>query len=259
MNIRTCLTSLFAMLLLALPASASTTTFNFNEFANPDLPGGAAAAPGGGVTFYNANHGVYDTFIPTILLGDDGWSEFIRFSAADGYSFDALSLRILNGFQDVWMARVNSAVDANDPYAQLSHALSTDALTQMIYANVQFRGYRDGAQVAYREETYEGGGQVELSFGASFEDIDLFEVSLDFKGASYDGPEIVGDYLLHCPSGRCGQIEFDDLALSITPPAAGAPALVPLPGAGVLLGLGVLGFGLVSRSKKREHSFRRAT
>lgn len=249
MNIYLRLASVIWILSAALPAGASTMTFNFNEFANQDFGGAGAGAPVGPISFNNANHGTYNTFLPAILLGDDGWSNEITFYANAGFQFDALSLTLRSGFQGIWKSMVTAAVDLGDPFAQLDYALDNDTLEQVIYPNVIFKGFRGGAQVAAREVTYIGAAPEALSFDASFAELDAFQVSLDFMGADYFMPTIMGDYLLHCPAGRCGLLEFDDLALNVEPAGASAPAPVPLPGAGLMLGAAILGAAGFRRQK----------
>ena len=228
-------------------AAAVPLTFGFDAFGAPVPPGGGgAAAPNQPVTFSNPNHGTYGLFVPRIVLGDDGWDSEIAFDANAGVRFDAVSINIVGGFQNVFTSPVSAAAFLFDPYAQLSLAQTNGTLSQHIYPNLNFSGYRDGALVAFQEVTYTGAlsDPVVFGFSSAFSDLDRLELALDFSHAVGYWPVIEGNTLYSCPQGRCGLVELDDLVLDVaagTPGSGGEPANVPLPGGGVLLALGLLG------------------
>jgi len=252
MNIRIGLkTILTAFSLLTMPASATTLTLDFDEFEGDDVDqsGGAAGAPAGPVRFINANHGVYDTFLPSILLGDDGWDSSISFNANAGYVFDAVSLRFINGWRNVYKAPVTGAVDVDDVDAQIAEAMRTDSLTRLEYENVAFTGYRDGAVVAMQMETYGGGPPSEFSFSDAFMGLDRLMVEVKFGGAFDIFPIISGSNLLYCPNERCGILEFDDLVLNVLSEPGSGPTAVPLPASALMLGSALFGISIFGRRK----------
>jgi len=235
--------SLTALFLLSMPASASTLTLDFDQFGDPDVPlsGDQAGAPVGPIGFINANHGIYDTFLPSILLGDDGWDTSISFDAREGYLFDALSLRFVSGHKNVYSAPLSAAVSPTSEYYQLQEAKRVGSLVQSDFPYVTFSGYRDGAMVAMQTATFDGLPNVTKTFANGFVNLDRLVVALDFGFASGLEPLIFGDRLYYCPNERCGLLKFDDLLLDVRPLNGGTIAAVPLPAPILMLTTALLG------------------
>jgi len=246
--------TLIALCLLGSPAYAATMTLDFDQFEDSDVPssGAGAGAPAGPVAFNNANHGVYDAYLPSILLGDDGWDSSISFDANAGYIFDAVSLRFVGGWQNVYTAPVSGAVSTTSATEQLAEAMRTDTLSKLDYPNVAFTGYRSGAVVAMQEQTYSGGAPTPVSFSSAFTALDKLKIELNFGYADSLDPRIVGNMLYYCPNERCGILEFDDLVLNVLTDPGNGPTTVPLPTP--LLMLGSAFFGLASLSWRGKFS-----
>lgn len=245
MNMRFSKFSLLAVLFLIAPmAHAMTLNLDFNEFDDVGAPtgGGAAGGPASPVSFINTNHGLYDAYLPSILLGDDGWDSRISFDANPGYLFSANSVRLVGGAPNIWTAPISGAVDTNDPTEQLAEAKRTGSLIRQASRYVDFIGYRDGAVVATQDETFGFEPPKTVEFNSSFVDLDKLVVSLDFGQAISDEPTIVGNMLYYCPNDRCGSLEFDDLLLNVSSNGTG-PATVPIPSSILLLGSAI--FGLI--------------
>lgn len=238
--------------LLCAPVSAATVTLDFDQFGDPDVPssGNQAGAPVGPIGFINANHGLYDAYLPSILLGDDGWDKSISFDAREGYVFDAVSLRFITGQQNVFYAPLSGAVDMTSPFLQLQEALRTDSLTRYVIPNVVFKGYRDGNVVAMQVETYDGEPNVTQTFGNGFTDLDRLVVGLDFGYGNGDDPVIVGNWLYYCPNERCGMLKFDDLLLNVQAASDQNFAAVPLPAPALMLTTAML--GMVSFTRRNR-------
>lgn len=252
MNIRIGLKAiLFVLSLVTMPASAATLTLDFDQFEDPDVPesGAAAGVPVGPVGFKNSNHGIYDVYAPSILLGDDGWTSYISFDANAGYLFDAVSLRFINGWRNVYRAPVSGAVDTSDVAAQVTEAIRTDSFTKLDYQNVAFTGYRDGAVVAMQMETYAGGPPLDYAFSSAFLGLDKLMVEVKFGGAIDIEPMIIGNSLYYCPNERCGILEFDDLLLNVLTEPGSGPAIVSLPAPALMLGSALFGVAAFGRRK----------
>lgn len=242
-------------LLAGQAAQASTLNLNFDVFANSIGAGGqAAGAPVGPISFVNSNHAAYGLFVPHILLGDDGWDSQISFDATPGNRFDATSIDLIAGFQNIWRAPLSGAVPIWDEFAQLAHAEAIGSIEKVISPNLIFKGFREGAVVAHQSVTYTGEDPAPktITFNSVFSDLDSLLIMLDFKNVSGFWPAIIDNMLYHCPLNRCGLVEMDNLVLNISAAPAGGsgPAAVPLPGAGWLMVLGLVGLARAGRGVK---------
>lgn len=228
-----------AGMLGASPARAVPITLTFNEFANPDS---LAVAAGSEVAYSNPNHMVYGNVAPNILLGDDGYSGRMSVMANAGTLFDAVSIDLIEARNAVFEAPVNPGVIL-DPWTQMFTAQTDGTVSQYIYENLIFEGYRWDQLVATTAITFDGSAAATHHFSSDFADLNRLDITVDFAGARFYGPMIEGDKVMYC-EGSCGYVRFDNLSLDTQSQAVAAAAVqtvttVPVPASGLILGSGL--------------------
>jgi hypothetical protein len=225
----------------AAPATTLALTFDGSDCANDGQP-----TRSGPIHWDDPNFAAYGDCDPSILLGDDGWSETAGIYADPGTRFDLTRFDLSGGY-DIRRARLSSHTDLATQVADLLRDVSTRVEG---FPFLRVTGFRAGLQVASalinpaRVSTY--------AAPAAFSDLDRVVFGLPYSANRfplYGATWVADGYLYTCALARglqCGSLTYDNVALTLRDD----PAAVPLPAAGGLLAVALAGLGLWRRRSK---------
>lgn len=229
------------------PAKAAVVTMTFDEVIENVAYGlWDFCGADGNVGYCDPTKGEHGDFGRDVLLGDGGLKREIRFRADPDTYFTPLRLDILNAISSLRRTAADCGPSGEEgPCGGAMSFLSAyqddpSRFEPVAHEFLTLTGYRNGAEVAALSLQPQSGGVV--SFGAEFTALDELVVGVDMARAALrtDG------YVHGCVgpadlSGlSCARLRFDNLEMQTFAAApsslAAAPAPVPAPSAGWLLG-----------------------